>query len=132
MNRLEIYLQNKDSWSEIAKIVNLSYLHTYIHNCSLQPFSQHYETSFTVLILCLSGGTYSLKMTPNNRFFEKLFVALLFLLKGLCQKTAEPKKYLFHIFVLTPNLGLRKLTHILQKLINPLRVTIRFSYFFEK
>ena len=26
-----------------------------------------------VLILCVSGGTYSLKSTPNDRFFEKLF-----------------------------------------------------------
>ena len=26
-----------------------------------------------VLILYISGGTYSLKSTPNDRFFEKLF-----------------------------------------------------------
>ena len=28
------------------------------------------------LILYISGGTYSLKSTPNERFFEKLFMAL--------------------------------------------------------
>ena len=32
-----------------------------------------------VLILYISGGTYSLKSTPNDRFFEKLFIAILFL-----------------------------------------------------
>ena len=31
-----------------------------------------------VLILYISGGTYSLKSTPNNRFFEELFMAILF------------------------------------------------------
>ena len=34
-----------------------------------------------VLILCISGGTYCLKATPNNRFFEKLFMAILFTLR---------------------------------------------------
>ena len=33
-----------------------------------------------VLILNISGGIYSLKATPNDRFFEKLFMAILFLL----------------------------------------------------
>ena len=31
-----------------------------------------------VLILYIIGGTYSLKSTPNDRFFEKLFMAILF------------------------------------------------------
>ena len=30
-----------------------------------------------VVILYVSGGTYSLKSTPNDRFFEKLFMAIL-------------------------------------------------------
>ena len=33
-----------------------------------------------VLILYISGGTYSLKSTPNDRFFEKLFTAGFYLL----------------------------------------------------
>ena len=53
-------------------------MHTYIHNWPLQAFSQDYWTTFLyhlclVLILYLSRGTYSLKSTPNDRFFEKLF-----------------------------------------------------------
>ena len=34
-----------------------------------------------VLILYISGGTYSLKSTPNDRFFEKLFMTILFTLR---------------------------------------------------
>ena len=34
-----------------------------------------------VLILYISGGTYSLKSTPNDRFFEKLLMAILFTLR---------------------------------------------------
>ena len=33
-----------------------------------------------VLILYISGGTYSLKVIPNDRFFEKLFMANFYLL----------------------------------------------------
>ena len=57
----------------------------YIHNWPLQPSSQDYWPSFShhlccVLILYISGGTYSLKSTSNDRF-EKLFMAILFTLK---------------------------------------------------
>ena len=31
-----------------------------------------------MLIIYISGGTYSLKSTPNDRFVETLFLALLF------------------------------------------------------
>ena len=34
-----------------------------------------------VLILYKTGGTYSLKSPPNERFFEKLFMAILFTLR---------------------------------------------------
>ena len=38
-----------------------------------------------MLILYISGGTYSLKSTPNDRFFEKLFIAILFTLRDLAR-----------------------------------------------
>ena len=53
----------------------------YIRNWPLQPFSQDYWPS--VLILYISGGTYSLKSTANDRFFEKLFMAISYLLSEL-------------------------------------------------
>ena len=34
-----------------------------------------------VLILYISGRTYSSKSTPNDRFLEKLFMAILFILR---------------------------------------------------
>ena len=34
-----------------------------------------------VFILYISGRTYSLKSTPNDRYFEKLFMAILFALR---------------------------------------------------
>ena len=34
-----------------------------------------------VLISYISSGTYSLKATPNDRFFEKLFMAIFFTLR---------------------------------------------------
>ena len=36
-----------------------------------------------VLILYMSGGTYSLKSTPNDRFVGNFFIVILFNLKTL-------------------------------------------------
>ena len=68
-----------------------------------------HTTMLCVLIfLYISGGTYSLKSTPNYRFFfEKFFMAILFDSQSFCQKSAErksPKKY-FSYFVLMSGLG---------------------------
>ena len=60
-----------------------------------------------VLILYISGVTYSLKSTPNDKFFEKLFMAILFTLRVFCQKSAEwksPTIYCLY-FVLMSGLG---------------------------
>ena len=43
------------------------YQAVYIHNC--------------MLILYISGGTYSLKLTSKDRFLQKVFVAILFTLR---------------------------------------------------
>ena len=61
-----------------------------------------------VLTLYISGRTYSLNWTLNVRFFEKLFMAILFYSQSFCQKSTErksPKKY-FLYFVLMSGLGL--------------------------
>ena len=47
-------------------------MHTYIPNCSLQPFLQDYDiASHTPPLVCvvyyMSGGTYNLRSTPNYR-----------------------------------------------------------------
>ena len=45
----------------------------------------HYNPSVGIIDLVshttyVSGGTYSLKSTPNDRFFEKLFMVIFYLL----------------------------------------------------
>ena len=56
-----------------------------------------------VLILYKSGGTYSLRPTPNYRFFETLFMAVLFYSQSFCQNSSErksPKKYfLYFVYI---------------------------------
>ena len=61
-----------------------------------------------VLILYISGGTYNLKSAPNDRFFEKLFMAIFIYFESFCQKSAERKsaKKYFLYFVLMSGLGL--------------------------
>ena len=82
----------------------------YIHNWSIQPFSQFLTpVMLCVLILYISGTVApSLKSTPGDRFFEKLFRAIFIYSQSLCQKSAErklPKKY-FSYFILMSGLGL--------------------------
>ena len=42
--------------------------------------------TFCVLILYISGGTYSLKSTPNDRFLRKFFHDNFFSLRGFARK----------------------------------------------
>ena len=42
--------------------------------------------SICVSILYISGGTYSLKSTPNEKFFEKLLMAILFILRVFARR----------------------------------------------
>ena len=71
------------------------------HNRSLQPFSQNYNlvSHVSVLMLCvlilyMSTGTYSLKSTPNVRFFRNLSWQFYLLSKFLSVERKAPKKYL--------------------------------------
>ena len=49
--------------------------------------------SYTTYVVCvnlyISGGTYSFKSTPNDRFFERIFHGNFIYSKSLCQKSAE-------------------------------------------
>ena len=65
-----------------------------------------------MLISYISGGTgtwtYSLKSIPSDKFFEKLFLAILFILSELLleiywEEVAE--EVFFYIFVLRSDLG---------------------------
>ena len=53
-------------------------VHTYIighYNHSVRIMNLVSNTTYAV---CVNFETYSLKSTPNDRFFEKLFMAILF------------------------------------------------------
>ena len=79
-----------------------------------------------VLILYMSGGTYSLKSTPNDRFFEKLFHGHFIYSQSFCQKSAEgksPKKY-FLYFVLMSGLGLEPCLYVQQANTLPTRLRL--------
>ena len=57
-----------------------------------------------VLILYVSGGTYSLNSTPNDKFFEKLFIAILFTLESFLpeigwEEIAEEMLFVFRFDV---------------------------------
>ena len=48
---------------------------TYIHNWPLQPIGKDYDLASQSLMLCvlilyISGQTYSLKLIPNDRFIR--------------------------------------------------------------
>ena len=47
-----------------------------------------------VLLLYMSGGTYSLKSTPNDRLFRIFYMTILFTLTIFAERQS-PKKYLF-------------------------------------
>ena len=84
------------------------FLFTKIEEENIGNICQH-TFMLSVLILYISGGTYSLNSTPNDKFFEKLFMAILFHAQSFCQKSIErksPKKY-FSYFVLMSRLGLK-------------------------
>ena len=55
-----------------------------------------------VNILYISGGTYSLKSTWNERFFEKLFVAILFTIRTFARNLERQivEKLFIAVFIL--------------------------------
>ena len=63
------------------------YIHTHIHNWSLQSFIPDYVTwllislMFCVLNLYMNGSTDSLKSAQNSRFFKNFFMTILFTLR---------------------------------------------------
>ena len=102
-----IFISILDHCSVFQPIVDTGWKRIpYLHNRLLQLFSQDYGLTshithvVRVLILYLSGGTYSLTSTLNDKFLRDFFMAGLFCSQSFCQKSAErksPKKYFFHI-----------------------------------
>ena len=93
---------------------------TYIHIWLLQPFSQNYDLpphiTFVVPVNFMHER-YNLqfKVDFERQIFEKLFMAILFTLRDICQKSAERKspKKCFHIFVMISDLGFEIRSYII-------------------
>ena len=59
-----------------------TYMHTYVNNCSLQPFSQDYDlVSHVTYFVCVHFYTWVMGPTVQQQIFEKLFMANLFTLR---------------------------------------------------
>ena len=79
---------------------------TYIHNWPLPPFSQEYglltPIMLCMLILHVSGGTYSLTLTPNDRFLRNFFMTSLLTLRvfarNLLRENGRKNIFFFFIF----------------------------------
>ena len=106
-------------WKDGLQFVwkNHAYRHTYVigyYSSSVRITDLVSYTTYVVCINFISGGAYSLKSTPNDRFFEKLFMAMFFIYsQSFCQKSVvmkSPKKY-FLYFVLMSGLGLELSQH---------------------
>ena len=83
-----------------------TYIHTYIHNWPLQPFSQDYgQASHTTHVLCVNFlpklRDLLFNVDSERQFFEKLFHVRFIYSQSFCQKAAErksPKKLIFSLF----------------------------------
>ena len=88
-----------------------TYIHTYIighYNPSISIIDLVSHTTYVVCFSFIHGVIYSLQSTPNDRFFEKLFMAVFIYSQSSCQKSVERKssKKYFSYFVLMSGLGL--------------------------
>ena len=73
------------SWSFCLKSAGRT-SHTYIIGHYNPPVKIIDTYVVCVFILYISSETYSLKSAPNNRFFEKLFLAILFTSQSFCRR----------------------------------------------
>ena len=80
----------------------------YVHNWSLQPLSQNYWPSFSHhlwhIISCMSGGTYSSKSAPNDRFFWQFLFTFRAFDKNLLRANRRKKKHFLFCFDVWPEI----------------------------
>ena len=98
---LKVRNLNNSAWLIVPKICNSQHLYN-IHNLLLLYFSQDYNLA--------SHATYNKCVhfiLRTTDFFDKLFMAILFLSQSFCHKSVErmlPKKY---ILMKMPELGIK-------------------------
>ena len=87
----------------------IQFMHTYIHNWPLQPFSQGYGLAFhTTHVVCFNficeWWDLQFKVDFEGQIFEKLFRGRFIYSQSFCQKSAErksPKKYFSFSYLMT-------------------------------
>ena len=83
-------------WYFCKKIHTYIYIGHYNHSIRI-TIKFLTPLTFCVLILCMCGGTYSLKSTSNDRFLRNFFMAILFGSRIFARRRS-PKKYFFFVF----------------------------------
>ena len=81
-----------------------TYIHTYIHNWSLQPFSQDYDlVSHTPYVVCVNfkyeGRDLRCKVDSEWQIFEKVFTAILLTFRVFDRnlQRGSRRRIIFHI-----------------------------------
>ena len=97
--RINILQKNSDCHHLI-----LTYIHTYIHNWPLQPFSQDYGlASYTTRVVCANfireQRDLQFNVDSERQIFEKLFHDSSIYSQSFCQKSAERKSLKKYFFV---------------------------------
>ena len=111
-----IYKYRQDAMSIHTTVTSNSYT-TQLVITTLQSGLLTYiliPLTLCMLMLYISAAIYSLKSTPNDRFFEKLFMGIWICSRGFCQKYAERKslkKYSLD-FILMPGLWLESWLYV--------------------
>ena len=91
------------------------YIHNIIGHCNptVRIINLVFHTTYVVrvFILYINGGTYSLKLIPNDRVFEKLFIAILFTLRVFVRNLLKGnrRRNTFFVFRFDMWLGARAL-----------------------
>ena len=104
--------------------LNSTYIHIYIHNWPLQPFSQDYDlVSHTTYVVCVNfiheWRDLQFKVDSERQIFEKLFMAILFTLRVFARNLLRGSRrrnifFSYFIFDVWPGIRTRALRIVSQ------------------
>ena len=75
-------------------LINLKHIYIIGHYNPLVMITTQFLTTLMLcaLILYMSGGTYTLKSTPNDRFLRKFFMAIIFTFRVFARNLLKDKR----------------------------------------
>ena len=100
----QVYLIKPLNMLQSNSIYTYTYIHTYIHNWPLQPFSQNYGlASLITYVVCIDFirelWDLQFNVDPERQIFWETFSWQVYLLSEFLQK--PPKKYFYISFLMT-------------------------------